>query len=86
MSSEARSLKTIANVPMTVSAVLGTATMSLEELELLEPGDVVRLDRSPDATVDMFINGIHAAEGDVVVLENMVAARISNLHLVDDNG
>ena len=82
---EPRSLRAISGVPMTVSAVLGTASLTIAELESLEPGDVIRLDRSPDAVVDVLINGVHAAEGDVVVLDEMVAARISQLHLVEPN-
>lgn len=78
-------MRTISSVPMTVSVVLGRASLTIAELESLEPGDVIRLDRSPDAIVDVLINGVHAAEGDVVVLDEMVAARISQLHLVDSD-
>ena len=47
----------------------------------IQPGDLVRLDRAPDATVDLFVNGVHAAEGDVIVIDDQVAARIGHLHL-----
>jgi flagellar motor switch/type III secretory pathway protein FliN len=70
---------------MTVSVVLGKASITLAELEGLEPGDLVRLDRAPDATVDLFINGVHAAEGDVIVIDDHVAARIGQLHLGPDD-
>ena len=65
---------------MTVSVVLGKASMTIAEFESLEPGDLIRLDRAPDATVDLFINGVHAAEGDVIVIDDHVAARIGHLH------
>jgi flagellar motor switch/type III secretory pathway protein FliN len=70
---------------MTVSVVLGKASLTLAELESLEPGDLVRLDRAPDATVDLFINGVHAAEGDVIVIDDHVAARIGQLHLEESD-
>lgn len=66
---------------MTVSVVLGKASMTIAEFEDLRPGDLVRLDRAPDATVDLFVNGVHAAEGDVIVIDDQVAARIGHLHL-----
>lgn len=66
---------------MTVSVVLGKASMTIAEFEDLQPGDLVRLDRAPDATVDLFVNGVHAAEGDVIVIDDQVAARIGHLHL-----
>ena len=64
---------------MTVSVVLGRASLTLAELEELQPGDLVRLDRAPDATVDLFVNGVHTAEGDVIVIDDHVAARIGQL-------
>ncbi len=70
---------------MTVRVVLAHTTMTLGEIEGLSPGDLIRLDRSPDATVDILINGVHAAEGDVVVIDDMVAARISQLHVGNDH-
>ncbi len=70
---------------MTVSVVLGNASMTISEFEGLAPGDLVRLDRAPDATVDLFINGVHAAEGDVIVIDEQVAARIGHLHLELDD-
>ncbi len=66
---------------MTVSVVLGTASMTVADFENLRPGDLVKLDRAPDATVDLFINGVHAAEGDVIVIDDQVAARIGHLHM-----
>ena len=78
---EARSLRSLAAVPMTVSVILGKASMTIAEFESLEPGDLIRLDRAPDATVDLFINGVHVAEGDVIVIDDHVAARIGHLHL-----
>jgi flagellar motor switch/type III secretory pathway protein FliN len=65
---------------MTVSVVLGKASMTIAEFEDLQPGDLVRLDRAPDATVDLFVNGVHAAEGDVIVIDDQIAARIGHLH------
>ena len=78
---EPKSLRSIASVPMTVSVVLGNASMTIAEFQDLQPGDLVRLDRAPDATVDLFVNGVHAAEGDVIVIDDQVAARIGHLHL-----
>jgi flagellar motor switch/type III secretory pathway protein FliN len=53
--------------------------MSLSQVRDLQPGDVIALDRAPDATVDVYINGTLAAIGDVVVIDDHIAARIGEV-------
>ncbi len=75
----ARPLRTLSDVKLAVSVVAGSTSMSLAEVKALEPGDVIALDRAPDATVDVFINGRLAAIGDVVVIDDKIAARIGEV-------
>jgi flagellar motor switch protein FliN/FliY len=72
-------LRSIAEVKLAVSVVAGHTTMSLSQVRDLKAGDVIRLDRAPDATVDVYINGTLAAIGDVVVIDDHIAARIGEV-------
>jgi flagellar motor switch protein FliN/FliY len=72
-------LRSLADVMLAVSVVAGHTTMSLSQVNGLKPGDVIALDRAPDATVDVYINGTLAAIGDVVVIDDHIAARIGEV-------
>lgn len=74
-----RELETLADLTLTVSVVAGTARLSLGELDALRPGSMVLLDRSPEASADVFVNGVRAGCADVVVLDEHLAARIAEL-------
>jgi flagellar motor switch protein FliN len=64
---------------MRVTVVAGSTSMTLSQARALKPGDVIRLDRAPDATVDIYFNGSKAAVGDVIVVDDHLAARINEI-------
>jgi flagellar motor switch protein FliN len=74
-----RTIEVLADVPALVTVVAGRTEMTLRQLEQLAEGDIISLDRSPDATVDIFVNGTHIARGDVIVLDDSIATRVSDL-------
>lgn len=74
-----RPIDMLGSVPALVTVVAGRTEMSLREMRDLDVGDVVRLDRSPDATVDIYVNGTHIGRGDIIVLEDHIATRVSEL-------
>jgi flagellar motor switch protein FliN len=74
-----RPIDVLGQVPAQVVVIAGRAEMSLAELRDLDVGDVLSLDRGPDATVDVCVNGVHIARGDMIVLDEMIATRISEL-------
>lgn len=71
-----RPLSGMDEVPVTVSVVAGRAQMTMHDVERLEPGSVVELDRLPEDSAEVFVNGVLAATGDVVVVDGVLAARI----------
>lgn len=81
-----RPIRTLADVKLTVSVVAGATKMTLAQAHSLRPGDVIELDRSPDATVDVFINGRHAARGDMIVIDDRIAAKLSEIEARDVPG
>ncbi|MCK5296901.1 MAG: FliM/FliN family flagellar motor switch protein [Alphaproteobacteria bacterium] len=59
----------IYDIGIEVSVVLGTAELKVHQLLKLGRGAVVELNRKTDEPVEMFVNDILIARGDVVVTE-----------------
>jgi flagellar motor switch protein FliN len=74
-----RSIEVLADVPALITVVAGRTEMTIKQLKELAEGDIITLDRSPDATVDIFVNGTHIARGDVIVLDDSIATRVSDM-------
>ena len=65
---------------VTVAAELGKTSMPLEKLLSLGPGAVVELDRKIDTPVELIAQGVPLACGDVVVVEDRFAIRITQVY------
>lgn len=74
-------LELLQEVELDVSAELGRARMTLRELLGLSPGNVVELDRLAGSPVDLLVNGMLIARGEVVVVDELFGVRISELNL-----
>jgi len=62
-------LQAIYNIPVTVSAVLGRATMPINQLLKLGRGAVVELDQKIGDPIDIFVNNHLIARGEVVMVD-----------------
>lgn len=69
----------ISNVAMDLTVELGRVRMSVREVLGLEPGAVVELDRSVGAPADVLLNGRIIAQGEVVVVDQDYAVRITRI-------
>ena len=65
------------DVTMGVSVELGRTRMTVRELLALTPGMIVQLDKAAGAPVDLLVNGTLMARGEVVVIDEEFAVRIS---------
>ncbi|MEW1955598.1 flagellar motor switch protein FliN [Terrabacter sp. NPDC080008] len=72
-------LRRIQDVEMALTVEIGRTRMSIREALSLEPGAVVELDRSAGAPVDVLLNGRRIALGEVVVVDQDYAVRISRI-------
>jgi flagellar motor switch protein FliN/FliY len=63
-------LEAIYDVPVTVSAVLGKATMQVSQLLKLGRGAVVELDRKLGEAIDIYVNNRLVARGEVVTVDD----------------
>lgn len=72
-------LRRIQDVEMALTVEIGRTRMSVREALSMEPGTVVELDRSAGAPVDVLLNGRRIALGEVVVVDQDYAVRISRI-------
>ena len=63
-------LEAIYDIPITVSAVLGKATMQVSQLLKLGRGAVVELDRKLGEAIDIYVNNRLVARGEVVMVDD----------------
>jgi flagellar motor switch protein FliN/FliY len=66
----ARELEAVYDIPVTVSAVLGKATMQVAQLLKLGRGAVVELDRKLGEAIDIYVNNRLVARGEVVMVDD----------------
>ena len=66
----AKELEAVYDIPVTVSAVLGKATMQVNQLLKLGRGAVVELDRKVGEAIDIYVNNRLVARGEVVMVED----------------
>jgi flagellar motor switch protein FliN/FliY len=77
--SETGSLNQLLDVEVCVTAELGRVTMSIGDILKLGLGSVVELDRSVSEPVDLLVQGVPFARGEVVVIEDRFAIRIQEI-------
>ncbi len=67
------------DVEMDVTAELGRTRMTVRGLLDLEPGSIVELDRMAGSPVDLLVNGRLIARGEVVVIDEEFALRVTEI-------
>ncbi|MCU1443580.1 MAG: flagellar motor switch protein FliN [Cryobacterium sp.] len=77
--SVAGKLGRINNVEMALTVEIGRTRMSVRDVLALEPGAVVELDRSAGAPADVLLNGRLIAHGEIVVVDQDYAVRITQI-------
>jgi flagellar motor switch protein FliN/FliY len=69
----------LAEVTLDVSVELGRASLPVRELLALDEGGVIRLDHPLGEPVDLLVNGLRTARGEVVVVDGRLGLRITEL-------
>lgn len=78
-SNSSRRLHRIAGVEMELTVEIGRTRMAVRDVLDLEPGRIVELDRSAGAPADIRLNGRIIAHGEVVVVDQDYAVRITRI-------
>ncbi len=74
-----RGLDHLFAVKLEAEAVLGRSSLSVDEMLNLGVGSVVELDRSVSEPVDLLVQNVRVARGEVVVLNDHFAIRITEI-------
>jgi len=69
----------INNVEMALTVEIGRTRISVRDVLGLEPGAVLELDRSAGAPADVLLNGRLIAHGEIVVIDQDYAVRITKI-------
>lgn len=72
-------LKAVYDVPVQVSAVLGSATMRVDQLLKLGRGAVIELDRKAGEPIDIFVNNRLVARGEIVIIEEQLGITMTEI-------
>ena len=78
-------LEAVYDVPVQVSAVLGKATMQVNQLLKLGRGAVVELDRKVGEAIDIYVNNRLVARGEVVVVEERLGVTMTEIIKTERN-
>jgi flagellar motor switch protein FliN len=74
-----RGVELLHGVAMEVTVELGRTRLSVRELLALCPGDVLELDRAAGSPADLLVNGRLIARGEVVVVDEDFALRVTEI-------
>ncbi|ATW25644.1 flagellar motor switch phosphatase FliY [Candidatus Formimonas warabiya] len=69
----------ILDIPLTVSVILGRTKKPIQEILMYQSGSIVELNRLVEENVDIMINDVLVAKGEVVVINDNFGVRITNI-------
>jgi flagellar motor switch protein FliN/FliY len=74
-----RGVELLHGVAMEVTVELGRTRLAVRDLLALTPGDVLELDRAAGSPADLLVNGRLIARGEVVVVDENFALRVTEI-------
>jgi len=75
----ATDLAPVFDVPVSISAVIGKAHMSVAQLLKLGAGSVLELDRRVGEAIDIYVNNRLVARGEVVVVDERLGVTMTEI-------
>jgi flagellar motor switch protein FliN/FliY len=79
-----RDISIYVDLPKEIFVELGQTKMSLREILELDPGDVIELSKQAGESVDVYVDKELIAKGEVVVMEDKFAVRITEIAKLTD--
>ncbi len=77
--SAAVELQRLNDVGLELTVEVGRTRMTLGQALALGPGSVITLDRLADQPVDLLVNGMPVARGEVVVIDDVFGLRVTHI-------
>ena len=72
-------LDAVSDIPVSVSAVLGRTTMSIDTVLKLGRGAVIELERKVGEPIDVYLNDRLVARGEVVVVDDKLGITMTEI-------
>ena len=72
-------LNLLMDVPLQISVEIGSARRKVRDILEFAQGTIIELERQAGAPVDIVVNGNLIAKGDVVVIDDNFAVRITEI-------
>ena len=72
-------LDSILDIPMTVSAELGRTAMTVRDILALQVGSVIELSKLVGEPMEIYINKLVTARGEVVVVNEKFGVRVTDV-------
>jgi len=73
------SIDILLDVNIAVTVAIGQTEIPVRKLLQLRPGSVLKLDKSVDAPVDLYLKDTKFATGDIVIVDDQFAVRINQI-------
>jgi flagellar motor switch protein FliN/FliY len=73
------SLGKLADVTLEVTVELGRAQLPVRELLALDEGGVIRLEHPVGEPVNLLVNGLQTARGEIVVVDGRIGLRVTEV-------
>ncbi len=74
-----KELEAVYDIPVQISAVLGRATMPVNSILKLGRGAVVELDRRVGEAIDIYVNNLLVARGEVVIVDDRLGVTMTEI-------
>ena len=75
----ASDLAPVFDVPVSISAVLGRASLSVSQLLHLGAGSILELDRKVGEAIDIYVNNRLVARGEVVIVDERLGVTMTEI-------
>ena len=74
-----KDLSLVGHVPVSLTALIGSVSLSIEQLFALKKGEVLTMNESLDAPITLLLNDKAVARGELVAVEDNFGIRITEL-------
>ena len=74
-----KDLHLVGHVPITLTALIGSVSITIEQLFALKQGEVLSMNESLDAPITLLLNDKPVARGELVAVEENFGIRITEL-------
>ena len=78
-SATAKAFEMVYDIPVTVTAVLGKATLPIHQLLNMAPGSVLELDKQVGDNVDIYVNDKMIAKGELVAQNDKLGITLTEI-------